>query len=78
MKAEPGFKAGDSVLAVTTLSFDIAVLELFLPSLFGGTVVVADQRITTDGIEMAKALEQYDIALLQATPATWRLLLAAN
>ena len=78
MKAEPGFNADDSVLAVTTLSFDIAVLELFLPSLFGGTVIVADQRITTDGIEMAKALEQYDIALLQATPATWRLLLAAN
>ena len=78
MKAEPGFSADDSVLAVTTLSFDIAVLELFLPSLFGGTVVVADQRITTDGIEMAKALQQYDIALLQATPATWRLLLAAQ
>jgi len=78
MKAEPGFTADDSVLAVTTLSFDIAVLELFLPSLFGGTVVVADHRITTDGIEMGKALEQYGIALLQATPATWRLLLAAN
>jgi len=78
MKAEPGFNAGDSVLAVTTLSFDIAVLELFLPTLFGGTVVVADHRITADGIEMGKAIEQYDIGLMQATPATWRLLLAAN
>ena len=78
MKDSPGFSADDSVLAVTTLSFDIAVLELFLPSLFGGTVVVADHRITSDGVEMGKALEQHDISLLQATPATWRLLLAAN
>lgn len=78
MKDTPGFKVGDSVLAVTTLSFDIAVLELFLPSLFGGTVVVADHRITSDGIEMGKALQRYSIDLLQATPATWRLLLSAN
>lgn len=78
MKRKPGFKTDDSVLAVTTLSFDIAVLELFLPALFGGKIVVADRRITSDGIEMAKAIDQHDISILQATPATWRLLLAAN
>ena len=78
MKQQPGFGPDDSVLAVTTLSFDIAVLELFLPSLFGGRVVIADRRITSDGIEMAKALDDQNISLLQATPATWRLLLAAN
>lgn len=78
MKQQPGFTVDDSVLAVTTLSFDIAVLELFLPSLFGGTVVIADHRITSDGNEIAEAIEQHDISILQATPATWRLLLSAN
>lgn len=78
MQQKPGLGPGDSVLAVTTLSFDIAVLELFLPALFGGKIVIADRRITSDGIEMAKAIDHHDISILQATPATWRLLLAAN
>ena len=78
MKQQPGFGVDDCVLAVTTLSFDIAVLELFLPSLFGGKVVIADRRITSDGIEMSKAIDRYGVSILQATPATWRLLLSAN
>ena len=78
MKERPGFKTDDSVLAVTTLSFDIAVLELYLPTIFGGTVVIVDSLTATNGTALAQQLTQHDIALLQATPATWRLLIGTG
>ena len=78
MQQTPGFTADDSVLAVTTLSFDIAVLELYLPTIFGGTVVVMDAEGAADGKQLADALADHDISLLQATPATWRLMIQAG
>lgn len=78
MRDTPGFTAEDSILAVTTLSFDIAVLELYLPLLCGGRVVIADAAITSDGGQLIKAIETRGITQLQATPATWRLLLDAD
>lgn len=75
MRETPGLSDRDRVLAVTTLSFDIAVLELYLPTLFGGTVVVADQAITSDGNQLVETLQSERINFLQATPATWRLLI---
>ena len=78
MKERPGFKSDDSVLAVTTLSFDIAVLELYLPTIFGGKVIIVDSLTATDGSALAQQLTHHDIALLQATPATWRLLIGAG
>ncbi len=78
MQNSPGFTANDSILAVTTLSFDIAVLELFLPVAFGGKVVIADQATTLDAIKLAESIEAHDISLLQATPATWRMLIQSG
>ena len=78
MRELPGFDATDSVLAVTTLSFDIAVLELYLPLLFGGKVVIADAETAADGFKLIESLNEHDITLLQATPATWRLLIASG
>ncbi|MEM6472659.1 MAG: amino acid adenylation domain-containing protein [Planctomycetota bacterium] len=78
MRKTPGFDEGDSVLAVTTLSFDIAVLELYLPILFGGKVVVVDRHTASSGDSLAHCLEEYQVSMMQATPATWRLLLQAN
>ena len=78
MQQTPGFTADDSVLAVTTLSFDIAVLELYLPTVFGGTVVIMDSQSASDGKLLTQALVDNDISLLQATPATWRLMIQSG
>ncbi len=78
MKEMPGVSADDSLLAVTTLSFDIAVLELYLPTIFGGTVVIADSLTAADGDRLAEKVDQHNISLLQATPATWRLMIGAG
>ncbi len=78
MQHTPGFGPDDSSLAVTTLSFDIAVLELYLPTISGGKVVIVDSLTATDGVKLAEQLTKHDISLLQATPATWRMLLQAD
>jgi len=75
MIREPGIAAGDRWLAVTTLSFDISILEIFGPLLAGATVVLATRDTATDGFALGRALEQDDINIMQATPATWRMLL---
>src|SRR5215217_7819153 len=67
----------DALLAVTTLSFDIAGLELYLPLLAGARVVIATRDEAADGIRLA-ALLQAPVTAMQATPATWRMLLAAG
>ena len=72
---EPGISADDHWLAVTTLSFDISILELFGPLAAGATVVLADRATSTDGFALARALEDNNVSVMQATPATWRMLL---
>jgi len=78
MAREPGLQASDVLLAVTTLSFDIAVLELFLPLAVGACVVVATRAEAREGAQLLRAIERYGVTTLQATPSTWRLLLAAG
>jgi len=75
MQQEPGLSASDRLLAVTTLSFDISVLEMFLPLLAGATVVMASGSDVKDGRRLANLLEEEDITVMQATPATWQMLL---
>jgi amino acid adenylation domain-containing protein len=75
MQREPGFSAGDRLLAVTTVSFDIAGLELFLPLVSGGTIVLADGAQASDPEALASLLERHDVTVMQATPATWRMLI---
>ena len=72
---EPGFTSRDNLLAVTTLSFDIAGLELYLPLLMGGTVTIASRDATHDGLQLAALIESSHATVMQATPATWRMLL---
>ena len=74
----PGIKSKDSLLAVTTLSFDIAVLELYAPLLVGGSVFIASKEQTIDGDELKGIIQKYNINIMQATPSTWRLLLASE
>ena len=78
MQRQPGFQAEDRLLAVTTLSFDIAGLEIFLPLVSGGRVVVASREATTNGFSLAQMIEDERISVMQATPGTWRLLLDAG
>lgn len=75
MLAEPGMTAKDRLLAVTTLSFDISLLEMFLPLLAGATSVIASREDVKDGRRLANLLREEDITVMQATPATWQMLL---
>jgi amino acid adenylation domain-containing protein len=78
MAQNPGITKEDVLLAVTTLSFDIAVLELYLPLFVGAKTVIASQDTVVDGKRLLRAVEQYGVTMMQATPATWRLMLAEN
>jgi amino acid adenylation domain-containing protein len=75
MAERPGLKPGDTLLAVTTLSFDIAALELLLPLIVGARVVIADRETASDGARLAAEIERAGATVLQATPATWRMLI---
>jgi amino acid adenylation domain-containing protein len=74
MQRQPGFTSDDILVAVTTLSFDIAGLEMYLPLICGGRVVIASREATYDGRLLAELIDHSQATVMQATPATWRLL----
>lgn len=78
MRQQPGLSAADTLLSVTTLSFDIAVLELFLPLTVGATVALVSREVAADGVQLMQAMRDAQATVMQATPATWRLLLTAG
>ncbi len=78
MLHEPGLSADDLLLSVTTISFDIAALEIFLPLLVGAQVVLVSREVAADGLQLRSALERIQPSIMQATPSTWRLLLDAG
>lgn len=73
-----GMRETDRMLAITTITFDISILEIVLPLVSGATLIVGDRHIGGDGRRLAAALDDEDATFLQATPATWRLLLDAG
>ncbi len=75
MQRVPGMKADDAILALTTLSFDIAGLELFLPLTTGARTVVVNREVLVDPQVLSRKIVDHGITIMQATPATWRLLL---
>jgi amino acid adenylation domain-containing protein len=75
MMHEPGIKETDKLLSITTISFDIAGLELFLPLLKGATAVIASDETAKDSRLMLELLQKESITMLQATPSTWQMLL---
>jgi len=78
VRDEIGLTDQDSLLAVTTLSFDIAALELFLPLTVGARIDLASREVATDGALLKQRLEISKPTVMQATPATWRMLLTAG
>ncbi|WP_089156257.1 non-ribosomal peptide synthetase [Micromonospora sp. NBS 11-29] len=73
--ATTGVGADDRLLAVTTVCFDISVLELFMPLATGGTVVVAGRGDVRDASRLSRLISERGITVMQATPAGWQLLL---
>ncbi len=75
---QPGIVAADVLLAVTTLSFDIAGLEIFLPLISGARLVIASAETVADGPALSTLMTRSGATLMQATPATWKILLEAG
>ncbi len=78
MRERPGLTNKDTLFAVTTLSFDIAGLELYLPLMVGARLVIADRELAADGARLAKKLTEFAATTVQATPVTWQMLLEAG
>ncbi|MGJ4971817.1 amino acid adenylation domain-containing protein [Bradyrhizobium sp. HKCCYLRH1073] len=75
MAEQPGIASDDRVLALTSLSFDIAVLELWLPLTRGGRIVLADRASAHDPTALKAIVARHGVTLIQATPSSWRMLL---
>lgn len=78
MQALPGIKSTDKLLALTTISFDIAGLELFLPLISGAQIVLASADDARDGWGLLSLIKTERVSIIQATPYTYRILLAAG
>ena len=78
MRREPGLNESDVLLAVTTLSFDIAGLEIWLPLSVGAKVVLASKGDVVVGDRLVDLIDRHQVTAMQATPSTWRLLLEAG
>jgi amino acid adenylation domain-containing protein len=78
MAEKPGMNKNDRLLSVTTISFDIAALEIFLPLTLGATLFIAKREETMNGMILQQLLTDNRITCFQATPATYHILLANN
>jgi amino acid adenylation domain-containing protein len=74
MAREPGLTEKDVLLAATTLAFDIAGLELFLPLITGAQIELVSGETALDGVALGRTLSTASATVMQATPATWRML----
>ncbi len=78
MRKEPGLSDKDTLLSVTTLSFDIATMEIFLPLTVGARLVVVSKEVAADGFRLSEKLRESRATVMQATPSTWRMLMDAD
>jgi len=78
MRERPGMSPSDVLLSVTTLSFDIAGLEIYLPLTVGARVVIAPRKDAVDGVALARLVSRSGATVMQATPATWRLMIESG
>jgi amino acid adenylation domain-containing protein len=78
MQKEPGITADDIILTVTTISFDIAGLELYLPLISGSQIILTDSYTAKDGRQLLDIVRSEKATFMQATPYTWRMMLEAG
>ncbi|NEQ95205.1 MAG: amino acid adenylation domain-containing protein [Cyanothece sp. SIO2G6] len=73
-----GITSADTILSAASFSFDMSVLELWLPLVVGAQLVLVSREVAQDGLRLAAQINTRGVTLMQATPATWRMLLDAN
>ncbi|NES19589.1 MAG: amino acid adenylation domain-containing protein, partial [Symploca sp. SIO3E6] len=78
MGRELGIKKSDRLAAITTIAFDIAALEIYLPLSVGAEILLIPGATAQDGYQLQAKLKQKHATLMQATPATWQMLLATG
>ncbi|GKT25654.1 non-ribosomal peptide synthetase [Acidovorax sp. SUPP3334] len=78
MQQQPGLGVDDVLVAATSLSFDIAALEVYLPLIAGGRLVLAPREATRDTVALGRLIDDCGATAFQATPAGWRFLLASG
>jgi amino acid adenylation domain-containing protein/thioester reductase-like protein len=78
MQCEPGIHKTDTLLALTTISFDLAVPDLYLPLIAGAKIRLISRAIATDPAQLQAVLSNPKITFVQATPTTWRMVLAVG
>ena len=78
MRKQPGLSPSDVVLATTTVAFDPAGVELWLPLTTGASVILASREDVTDAYRLMHILEKSNVSVMQGTPTNWRMLLAAG
>ena len=76
MQQKPGLSKTDKLVAVTTISFDIAALELYLPLIVGAEVIIVSREVASDARQLWSTITNNHATVMQATPATWRMLLS--
>jgi amino acid adenylation domain-containing protein len=74
MQTKPGLHPSDRMLSVTTICFDIAALEIFLPLTVGAELFIANREVITNGARLGEEISRRAISVMQATPSTWRML----
>lgn len=75
MAVSPGIEDSDKVLAITPISFDMAVV-LYLPLMLGGELVLADEETSKDGRLLFELIIEKRISWMIATPSTWEMILS--
>lgn len=75
MQVKPGLNEHDRVLALTTISFDISGLELYLPLITGAEIILTDAQTSKDTRLLMEIVKKQRVTVMQATPATWRMML---
>src|SRR5690606_17349890 len=77
-QVKPGITPSDKLLALTTISFDISATELFLPLIAGASIHLIDAESARDGRELLRLITREAITMMQSTPTSWQMLLAAG
>ncbi|MFT6733325.1 MAG: amino acid adenylation domain-containing protein [Polaribacter sp.] len=78
MTKRPGINSKDIILAVTTISFDISVLEILLPLSLGAATIIASRDSSYDPQVLSELLIKHNATIMQATPATWQMMVASG
>jgi myxalamid-type nonribosomal peptide synthetase MxaA len=72
------FTSDSRMLALTTISFDISTVEIFMPLISGGCVDLGEDGLVNDGIQLMEKIGNRKPSHVQATPSTWKAVLSAG